>query len=235
MTDHDTGTAHLDLLALLRGELSTDDVVRVRDHVAGCPECRDELLELAVGHSLLTASVRSLAAPEAVALPEDPVAPAPAPHRRRRVVAGIAAAAVVLAGAGVAALLVDREPTETPAPPVEQVAETRLEGVDGAPGRGQVTMSGSDVAAMTVETTGLPRPRGGHYYYVWLLDPETNKMLPVGQVEAEGSTTFRLPLSLLRRYSAIDVSLEADNGDPSHSVTSVLRADYRTPSGSAGS
>ena len=227
MTDHDADPGRHELLALLRGELSNADVMRVRDHVAGCPSCRDELLEVAVGHSLLSATTRSLQVPEAVREPEPPAAPAPTPPRRWRT-AGLVAAAVVLvaAGAGLATVL---DPEEPDAREPAAVAETRLQGVGRVDGRGQVTMTGTDVARMTVETTDLPRPGAGDYYYVWLLDPDTNKMLPVGQVEAEGSTTFHLPLTLLERYSAIDVSLERDDGDPGHSVTSVLRADYRPP------
>jgi len=34
---------------------------------------------------------------------------------------------------------------------------------------------------------------------------------------------------LVASYSAIDVSLEADDGNPGHSVTSVLRATYADP------
>ena len=41
--------------------------------------------------------------------------------------------------------------------------------------------------------------------------------------------TFEIPESLVASYSAIDVSLEADDGDPAHSVTSVLRATYADP------
>ena len=54
-------------------------------------------------------------------------------------------------------------------------------------------------------------------------------MLPVGQVGPEGSVSFRLPVSLLGRYSAIDVSLETDDGDPGHSLTSVQHGEYGGP------
>ena len=52
------------------------------------------------------------------------------------------------------------------------------------------------------------------------------KMLPLGQVTPGRVATFEIPESLVAAYSAIDVSLEADDGDPGHSVTSVLRATY---------
>ena len=54
-------------------------------------------------------------------------------------------------------------------------------------------------------------------------------MLPLGQVGPNGSASFDLDNALLDSYSAIDVSLEDDDGDPGHSVTSVLRGSYADP------
>ena len=79
---------------------------------------------------------------------------------------------------------------------------------------------------MRVDTAALPRAARGEFYYVWLLDPRTNKMLPLGQVTPGRPATFDIPDSLVEGYSAIDISLEADDGDPEHSVTSVLRGSY---------
>jgi hypothetical protein len=41
-----------------------------------------------------------------------------------------------------------------------------------------------------------------------------------------GKASFEVPDSLVGRYQVVDVSLERDDGDPGHSVTSVLRAKY---------
>ena len=56
----------------------------------------------------------------------------------------------------------------------------------------------------------------------------TNKMLPLGQVGTGGLPRPSMPPTLLDSYGAVDVSLEDDDGDPAHSVTSVLRA-HATP------
>ena len=72
----------------------------------------------------------------------------------------------------------------------------------------------------------MPPAAAGHFYYAWLLDPTTNKMLPVGVVDPSGASTFDLGGDLVKRYSAVDISLQADNGDPAHSPVSVLRATY---------
>ena len=41
---------------------------------------------------------------------------------------------------------------------------------------------GGDVTARTRVGTGLPSAPRGEFYYAWLLDPRTQKMLPLGQV-----------------------------------------------------
>ncbi len=79
---------------------------------------------------------------------------------------------------------------------------------------------------MTIRTSGLPRAASGHFYYAWLLDPKTNKMLPLGVVAVDAASTFEVENALVGRYSAIDISLQADDGNPAHSPVSVLRATY---------
>ena len=79
---------------------------------------------------------------------------------------------------------------------------------------------------MTIRTTGLPQAASGHFYYAWLLDPVTNKMLPLGVVAADAASTFEVDSRLVDGYSAIDISLQADDGNPAHSPVSVLRATY---------
>lgn len=78
---------------------------------------------------------------------------------------------------------------------------------------------------MTILAPDLPGTDSSHCYQAWLLDPATDKMLPLGPVSGE-STTFRVDEALVSAYGAVDVSLESDDGDPEHSVTSVLRGTY---------
>ncbi len=79
---------------------------------------------------------------------------------------------------------------------------------------------------MTVVVHDLPPAASGEFYYAWLLDPATNKMLALGLVDAEHGATFDVDDALVAAYSSVDVSLEDDDGDPGHSVTSVLRGSY---------
>ena len=217
--------AHPDLLALLRGELSNPLTAEAGDHLDGCPGCRAELAELATANAMLSRSARTLAtrapAPETVpALP-----PRPPFRRRRRRALGLAAAAVVVIAVAAAATFVTRGP-EQPAGPQPEVSAS-LDPVDGAAG-GRVLMTTGPAGSteMTITTRDLPRAHRGQFYEAWLLDPATRKMLPLGQLGPSGRASFEIDDRLLGRYTAVDVSLEADDGDPQHSVTSVLRASY---------
>ena len=51
-------------------------------------------------------------------------------------------------------------------------------------------------------------------------------MLALGLVDPDTGATFELDDGLVASYSAVDVSLETDDGDPQHSVTSLLRGTY---------
>ena len=42
-------------------------------------------------------------------------------------------------------------------------------------------------------------------------------MVPVGVLAPDGQARFTRPASVVGRYQVIDVSLEADDGDPAHS------------------
>jgi hypothetical protein len=222
---------HPDLVGLLRGELANAQVTGVADHLDTCTECRDELSQVAIGHALLSGASRTLSD----RTPHLPLAqPAPLDRdlfrrekqaRWQRPALMLAAAAVLVAGtAGIATQLARPEPAPPVAGPTRTVELLPVEGN----GRGQVQMADAsgDAVEMTIDTEDLPTLPDGEFYYAWLLDPETNKMLPLGQIGPGGTATFELPVDLISKYSAIDVSLEYDDGDPEHSITSVLRAEY---------
>ncbi|PUA81764.1 anti-sigma factor [Nocardioides currus] len=240
-------TDHPDLLALLRGELTNREILEASDHLDECEECRRELTPTITGHALITSSARTLApeSPRPVPVEQDRALPALPPLRemppmartRNRIAAGLAAAAVVAAAWTGGYVVADRPgerppvavpPTsDTPAPtPTGTTVSAVLTPVEGTAG-GTVRMTEhGDTAEMTIETDHLRPARRGEFYYAWLLDPETNKMLPLGQVGPGGTASFEVTPALLAAYSAVDVSLESDDGDPGHSPRSVLRAVY---------
>ena len=220
-----------DLPALLRGELGRARLAEVVEHLETCDECRLELVAAAQGHSAVTAAVRTLrpesgpaTAPGAhdTAAPElPPLAPTTAVSDGRggsrawsRPLAAVALGVAVLVG-------LNRETA-----PTVPVQTARLSAVTGA-GSGEVTHAlARPEHVHDRPDQGSRRGRPGHFYYAWLLDPATNKMLPLGQVGADGTATFEVDSGIVASYHAVDVSLQSDNGNPGHSDTSVLRAQY---------
>jgi anti-sigma factor RsiW len=144
------------------------------------------------------------------------------PRRRRRLVA-LAAAIVIAAGAIAAGLGLSSS-----GPPVlNQAALHPLQAPAGASGAVTVTAA-SGARQVQVSTDGLPSPGQGHYYEVWLLDPATLKMMPMGALAPSGQATFGVAAGLMAGYSAVDISLQANNGNPVHSAVSVLRGTLRS-------
>jgi len=151
--------------------------------------------------------------------------------QRHRLAAGVAAAVLVVGGLGFGTFkLTHREGPPVTAvragPPVVTTRTVVLQPVTGA-ASGRVSMQGpGKQTEMTISTAGLPDAGTGRFYYAWLLDPTTQKMLPLGVVSARSPMQFEVPTGLVGRYHAVDISLQADNGNPAHSATSVLRAQY---------
>ncbi len=228
--------AHPDLLGLLRGELTNAQVASVGQHLDSCTQCRDDLSEVAVGHALLTGAGRTLTSPpELVPM----VTPAPLDTQQirknsrrqwQRPALMLAAATALVAGTvGITANLTnDNTPPPIAVPTTPPPAQTATLEPIASQGSGQVLMAGAvdEFVEMTVDTKGLPALPSDQFYYVWLLDPDTNKMLPVGAIGPDGKASFSLRVDLIGEYSAVDISLEYDDGDPQHSPTSVLRAEY---------
>jgi hypothetical protein len=221
---------HPDLTALLRGELSNNHVTEVADHLDGCEECRQDLAETAVGHALLAGTTRTLSGPAPLELPDVPqLDPSMSSRRERawlRPLGLVAAAAALVVGTAVVVDWADR-PAAPPATVASPERTADLKPVDGT-GSGRVLMAedSHDGVQMTVETRDLPKIGRGEFYEAWLFNPKTQKMLALGVVGPGGKASFEVPDSLVGRYQVVDVSLERDDGDPGHSVTSVLRATY---------
>lgn len=241
-----------DLLGLLAGELGRDETIAVGRHLRSCPQCTEELVDLAIAHGALSAAsaadsqlndastgrpgpdevlsgmlghhVDQLALPP---LEVDVTEAAPRAARPRRlglVVAGVAAAAVALVGVGVGTVIAGRG--STPSGPV--VASAVLKPIDApASATGSIkAVAVGDSRRLTVATKNLETPTGQHFYEVWMLNPTTNKMLPVGVLPPSGTGTYSMGASIMAGYSAVDISLQVNDGNPAHSTTSVLRATF---------
>lgn len=217
-------TAHCDdqLVGLLSGELDGDQTRQVVAHLRDCGDCTSELIALAAAHGALEALRRSTrttpaVVSEPVAAPLAPlVLPAP-----RRWLGAVAAALVLVAGSLTVGVALTRA-HHGGGPAVANVAMRALDAPHSASGQ-VVVADAAQALQMNVSTTGLPTAPANHYYEVWLLQPATNKMLPVGLLSPSGKAQFQVAKTIMAQYSAVDISLQANNGDATHSKVSVLR------------
>jgi anti-sigma-K factor RskA len=77
---------------------------------------------------------------------------------------------------------------------------------------------------MRLQVSDLPPVTG--YYQVWLIDPTTMQMFPLGVLGQGSSAQLPLPSDVdLTRYSLVDVSAEQFDNNPAHSGKSLLRGE----------
>jgi predicted anti-sigma-YlaC factor YlaD len=225
-----------DLPALLFGELSPDKATAVGDHLAGCDACRRELAEMATASAALrnvarrapagavpgdAATLAALEAEMAADTPAgSPLAPVGAPAvataapRRRRLAVGLGAVAL-LALLALAIVIADiRGGAGTP---------VDLAPLAGSSGTGSARIADEGrTEVVVVDTSGLAQ-HSGSFYEVWLMDQASGRLIPLGLLAPDGRGRFSVPAGLADRYRTVDVSLEADDGNPAHSGRSVLR------------
>ena len=246
-TDHHH--EQFDLVGLLAGELGRDETIAVGRHLHSCPRCTEELVDLVVAHGALSAASSAfLQLDDAPADRRDPDArvaemlghdaegsvlpplevdttEGTGRGTRRRwaiVVAGVAAGLLVLVG--VVHFLVG--PDNPPSGSV--VASAALKPINAPPSAtGNIkAVAVGGTRNLIVHTENLGAPSAEQFYEVWMLNPSTLKMLPVGVLPPSGTGTYSMGASIMTGYSAVDISLQTNNGNPAHSDTSVLRATF---------
>ncbi len=229
-------TLHLDpevlvLLALGERPGAPADMAAAETHLAACGACRSEVDEL--GAIARTARGAGSAAPmvpppaavwdavQAELARDGEPLPAPIPlHRARRRWIPMAAAASVglLLGAGV--MYAATSPGEKAG---QVVASTTLDPLEqsGATGSVRVVQT-STGPRVDVDMTGLSQGPG--YFEVWLLSADATKLISLGVLDANSSGSFVVPPGVTTTdYPVVDVSLEPEDGDPSHSKNSLAR------------
>jgi hypothetical protein len=249
--DHD----HVDLLGLITGELGRDETIKAARHLRSCRQCAEELADLAIAHGALTAASAAASRIDVMPSADRPDSDAvlagmvgndvtrtalPAlkvdatkigvsksrPKRSSVVVVGVAALVVALVGAGVGVgTFIARPKKLTPGPVVASAVLRPIDGPPSATGSIKAVAVGA-TRRLTVETKNLKAPAGEHFYEVWMLNTATQKMLPVGVLPPSGTGTYSMGASIMAGYSAVDISLQTNNGNPAHSTTSVLRATF---------
>lgn len=158
-------------------------------------------------------------------LPPLPAAPAPARRGLRwdwRPVAAVAAcAALIAAGVGIGAAVFGGGDDGEAGPRIALAAIG-----EGAPAAsGQARVVSSDDGGLRLRVTNLPPSEPGGFYELWLLDgPERLQSLGAFRVPPSGAAEVTVPLPVdVGDFRFVDVSLEAEDGNPGHSGVSVLR------------
>ncbi len=241
------------------GELDREGTRATAAHLRSCPQCTNELIDMAVAHAALQSAMTyespfspsetwddgddlddmrsgpsldgspprlgllTLAASES-----DDAPPTGRPARSASAwVAGAAAVAAAVAGVwGVASAS-----QTVPAPTQAAITLHPLSAFVGTASASVTMASGPSVTSvadqtMVVTPSGLASPPAGRYYEVWLWQPSTNKVAPVGLLDNDGANHYQVPTSMLRSYSAVEVSLQQDDGSAAHSPISLLRGHY---------
>jgi anti-sigma factor RsiW len=240
-------TSHDDILddlpSLLSGELSPAREREVADHLDSCDPCRRELAVVARASAWLKDAVRLEVVPEMTDGTEEPAAlpplklprhswspvrrstggrsGRPVPRHRARLLT-VAAGVVVLVAlvGGLLGGVVLGRASNTDPTPVAAALHPVTGGVPVGDAVGEAKVASSEVK---LAVRGLPRPPGSDFYEVWLFDPPTGRMLAVGVLPPNGKGSYSLAPGADHGYSAVEISLEPDDGNPNHSTMSVLR------------
>lgn len=208
----------------LLGELSHDAARAVEERAARDAEFADALRRMrpvVVGLEALPAEAWSAAEPPP--LPPVPGLDPPRAGRRAwsalpRPALALAVVVLALAVVGVTRWGSGGEDGQGPALALAPLGDA------GPAARGEARTVG-DGAALSLSVSGLRASGPGSFYELWLLDdPEHLVSLGSFRVPAEGAADIRVPLPVsVGDFAFIDVSVEADDGDPAHSGISVLR------------
>lgn len=208
-------------------------------HLQQCARCRsrlDQLTAVVAASRSVTVEDRPVAPPDAVwsaiaselGLAADESAATvvsldAARRSRRGSRALIAAAAVVglIAGSAVTATVLQRDggassPQIVASAPLAPMGDADVAGTAAL----ERTANG---AVLHVSVPNLPVLEDG-YYEVWMATADASTMVAIGTLNPGEEGTFVLPAGMeATDFPLVDVSIEHFDGDPSHSVESVVR------------
>ncbi|MEU4392084.1 anti-sigma factor [Kribbella sp. NPDC023855] len=229
------------------------DDAAAADHLQLCDRCRTSLGELrslvAVSKTLpsleqpddsvwqrIVEEVSTPPSSEQVVLdqrspegPDHPLTDEKAPssagtnRRFRRPTLALAACIAALLGVGagiIGTLLVTRD--GEPDQPVAEVM-VKLAPLTGKTGGGSADLIREPSGTrLKVDAAGLAAANG--YYEVWLINVDGKRMVSLGVLNPQTGGTFQVPPDLTAQgYRIVDVSLEPDDGNPVHSLDSIIR------------
>ncbi len=163
---------------------------------------------------------------------EPSVLPAPVPASARdpwwkRLVPTLGVAAASAAAAVAITLVATRDPG--PGTPTLEASIVPHSAKDPVSGRVALYRPDATDGRIMIDLSAFPAASAGHHYQVWVLKKGSTVMEAIGTFNVSAKTTHieaRLPSR--GEYSAVDISLEEDNGPPEHSGTSVAGATFGT-------
>lgn len=103
------------------------------------------------------------------------------------------------------------------------LASAPLEPLEGQTARGLAQVISTPAGPqVSVDVSGLEKTDG--FYEVWLLDKDAQKLISLGVLDSTDHGEFAMPPGIsMTDYPVVDVSLEPDDGDPTHSKNSLVR------------
>jgi len=139
-------------------------------------------------------------------------------HRRRLLLASIAAACAFVAG-----FVLLRGDDTTVTFVAETTNSTMPEAFDGT---ATATLTSGDRWTLSIDLSeSLPE---GEPVEIWAIKPDLSDMVSLGIIEP-GTSEFDWPAGFPpTEYSLIDLSIEPDDGNPAHSGRSILRGELRS-------
>ena len=138
---------------------------------------------------------------------------------RRTLVLAASVTAILGLGAGVIGTrLIDRSKDD-----VTTQAAIKLEPLEGKSGTGTADLVRVGTAdELRVSAAGLTAASG--FYEVWLINQDGKRMLSLGVLAPGTSGSYQIPPDVTAQgYRIVDVSLEPNDGNPAHSLDSIIR------------
>jgi anti-sigma-K factor RskA len=208
------------LAALALGVLPADEARRIEERAGDDPEVARELDAYgATVRALERVLVREPAPPQLFEAGRKMPRAWGLPSVRRRHLAVVGVVAVAVAVVGVLALRGGGP---------EADARAELIAGSGQAVRGEALLygTGRDDGRLVLRLDDVPALEAGSHYQVWLLRIGDETPDAVGAFSARGDfeDEFRLPGR--GRYAALDVSIEEDGGDPTHSGRSLAAGTF---------
>ena len=161
-------------------------------------------------------------------VPLQVASPPDVPRPRRRVpvwAAGLAAGIALVAGLGLGRMTLDDATSPGRDAPEAVVAAADLTALDSTAGRGVArAVESDDTITLRVQASELGEDDGFHE--VWLINVDGERMVALGVLADGDAGEFQVPRGLLDEgYLIVDISVEPEDGDPTHSGVSLARGE----------